>query len=62
MRFPPFDDEEPPLDYGDNILSIEPLDPIQMQLDEEEDNSVYDFFYDHQPLRFSKFVNGPSYR
>lgn len=20
MRFPPFDDEEPPLDYGDNIL------------------------------------------
>jgi pre-mRNA-processing factor 8 len=62
MRFPPFDDEEPPLDYGDNILSIEPLDPIQMQLDEEEDNSVYDFFYDHQPLRFSKYVNGPSYR
>jgi pre-mRNA-processing factor 8 len=62
MRFPPFDDEEPPLDYGDNILSIEPLDPIQMQLDEEEDNSVYDFFYDHQPLRFSKFVNGPSFR
>jgi hypothetical protein len=20
MRFPPFDDEEPPLDYADNIL------------------------------------------
>lgn len=20
MRFPPFDDEEPPLDYGDNLL------------------------------------------
>ena len=20
MRFPPFDDEEPPLDYGDNVL------------------------------------------
>ena len=19
MRFPPFDDEEPPLDYGDNV-------------------------------------------
>ena len=25
MRFPPFDDEEPPLDYGDNILGVEPL-------------------------------------
>jgi pre-mRNA-processing factor 8 len=25
MRFPPFDDEEPPLDYGDNVLDTEPL-------------------------------------
>jgi pre-mRNA-processing factor 8 len=23
MRFPPFDDEEPPLDYGENILDVE---------------------------------------
>lgn len=30
MRFPPFDDEEPPLDYGDNLLDIEPLEPIQV--------------------------------
>jgi pre-mRNA-processing factor 8 len=22
MRFPPFDDEEPPLDYGDNVLDV----------------------------------------
>jgi pre-mRNA-processing factor 8 len=22
MRFPPFDDEEPALDYGDNILHV----------------------------------------
>jgi len=28
MRFPPFDDEEPPLDYGDNVLDVEPLEPI----------------------------------
>jgi len=62
MRFPPFDDEEPALDYGDNILSIEPLDPIQMQLDETDDNNVFDFFYDFQPLKFTKFVNGPSYK
>ena len=26
MRLPAFDDEEPPLDYGDNILDLEPLD------------------------------------
>ncbi|CAF2085165.1 unnamed protein product [Rotaria magnacalcarata] len=25
MRFPSFDDEEPPLDYADNILDVEPL-------------------------------------
>ena len=62
MRFPPFDDEEPPLDYGDNILNVEPLDPIQMELDEEEDNSVFDWFYDHMPLQYTKMVNGPSYR
>lgn len=28
MRLPPFDDEEPPLDYGDNILQVEPLEAI----------------------------------
>ena len=62
MRFPPFDDEEPPLDYGDNVLNMEPLDPIQMELDEDEDNHVFDWFYDHEPLKHSKLVNGSSYR
>lgn len=38
--FPPFDDEEPPLDYGDNILDVPPLEPIQMELDEKEDTAV----------------------
>eukprot|EP01047_Picozoa_sp_COSAG01_P142090 COSAG01_NODE_73251_length_249_cov_29.100000_1_plen_27_part_10 len=27
MRFPPFDDEEPPLDFADNILDVEPMEP-----------------------------------
>ena len=36
MRFPPFDDEEPPLDYADNILDVEPLEAVQMGLDAEE--------------------------
>eukprot|EP00735_Rhodelphis_limneticus_P013308 TRINITY_DN692_c0_g1::TRINITY_DN692_c0_g1_i1::g.28748::m.28748 TRINITY_DN692_c0_g1::TRINITY_DN692_c0_g1_i1::g.28748 ORF type:complete len:2358 (+),score=811.76,sp/Q99PV0/PRP8_MOUSE/82.36/0.0,PROCN/PF08083.6/1.3e-219,PRP8_domainIV/PF12134.3/8.5e-126,U6-snRNA_bdg/PF10596.4/8.9e-94,PRO8NT/PF08082.6/6.6e-81,U5_2-snRNA_bdg/PF10597.4/3.6e-69,PROCT/PF08084.6/1.3e+04,PROCT/PF08084.6/1.4e-48,RRM_4/PF10598.4/1.8e-44,JAB/PF01398.16/9.6e-08,Lipocalin_3/PF12702.2/0.43 TRINITY_DN692_c0_g1_i1:123-7076(+) len=62
MRFPPFDDEEPPLDYGDNVIDVEPLDPIHMELDEDEDSAVYDWFYDHRPLSDSKFVNGPSYK
>ena len=33
-----------------------------MELDESEDNPVFDWFYDHQPLKFTKFVNGPSYK
>ena len=28
MRFPAFDDEEPPIDFGDNILNVKPLEPI----------------------------------
>lgn len=36
MRFPPFDDEEPPLDYADNVLDVEPLEAVQMGLDSEE--------------------------
>lgn len=63
MRFPPFDDEEPPLDYSDNILDVEPLEAIQMELDKDEDKEICDWFYDHKPLIGSKFgVNGSSYR
>jgi len=54
MRFPPFDDEEPPLDYADNILDVEPLEPIQMDLDPDEDKPVCEWFYDHKPLLNSK--------
>ena len=50
MRFPPFDDEEPPLDYADNILDVEPLEAIQMEMDPEEDSAVHEWFYDHKPL------------
>ena len=56
MRFPPFDDEEPPLDYADNILDVEPLEPIQMELEPDEDKSVCEWFYDHRPLHDSKYV------
>ena len=63
MRFPPFDDEEPPIDYGDNVLDVEPLEAIQLELDEEEDAPIIDWFYDHKPLaRDPRYVNGTSYR
>ncbi|KAI8848655.1 pre-mRNA processing factor 8 [Chytridium lagenaria] len=62
MRFPPFDDEEPPLDYGDNVLDVEPLEAIQMELDDEEDKPVHDWFYDHKPLLGTKMINGTTYR
>jgi len=62
MRFPPFDDEEPPLDYADNVLDVEPLEAIQIDLDNDEDCAVLNWFYDYKPLSDTKFVNGPSYR
>ena len=36
MRFPPFNDEEPPLDYADNVLNVEPLEAMQIELDPDE--------------------------
>ncbi|KAK3692020.1 NUC071 domain-containing protein [Podospora appendiculata] len=62
MRFPPFDDEEPPLSWSENIEDVEPLEPIQMDLDEEEEAAIYEWFYDHQPLLDTSHVNGPSYK
>ncbi|KAN0069555.1 PROCN (NUC071) domain containing protein [Elaphomyces granulatus] len=62
MRFPPFDDEEPPLSWSENIEDVEPLEPIQMELDESEDAPVCEWFYDHRPLLDTPHVNGPSYK
>ncbi|CCX30715.1 NUC071 domain-containing protein [Pyronema domesticum] len=62
MRFPPFDDEEPPLSWSENIEDVEPQEPIQMELDEAEDAAVIEWFYDHRPLLDTPHVNGPSYK
>ena len=62
MRFPPFDDEEPPLSWSENIEDVEPLEPIQMELDEMEDGPVYEWLYEHRPLLDTPHVNGPSYK
>lgn len=60
MRFPPFDDEEPPLDYGDNLLDVEPLEAIQIELDEEDDSPIMEWFYEHKGLVDTPLVNGSS--
>ena len=62
MRFPPFDDEEPPLSWSENIEDVEPLEPIQMELDDAEDGPVVEWFYEHRPLLDTPHVNGPSYK
>ena len=54
VRFPPFNDEEHPFDYADNVLDVEPLEAIQIELDPDEDASVCKWFYDHKPLVGSK--------
>ena len=46
MHFPLFDNEEPPLDYGNNILDVDPLEAIQFDLDFEEDSAIIEWFYD----------------
>jgi hypothetical protein len=63
MRFPPFDDEEPVLDYADHILGVEPPAPIRMEfgsddMDEDDDEDGLDdverfvasWLYDNKPL------------
>ncbi|TID19690.1 pre-mRNA processing splicing factor 8 [Venturia nashicola] len=62
MRFPPFDDEEPPLSWSENIEEVEPAEPIQMELDEEEDGPVMEWFYDHRPLLDTPHVNSSNYK
>ncbi|KTW31264.1 pre-mRNA-processing-splicing factor 8 [Pneumocystis jirovecii RU7] len=62
LRLPPFDDEEPVIDYGENIADVEPLEAIQMDLDAEEDGAVAEWFYEHKALVDTVHVNGPTYR
>lgn len=63
MRFPAFDDDEPSLSYASNIQPIEPLDPINLNLDNEEDRHIIDWIYDPRPLEHDKKrVNGTSYK
>lgn len=62
LQFPPFDDEEPPLDFITNIDQVQPPEPVLLELDKEEDADVYDWFYDHLGLVGSNMINGLSYK
>lgn len=63
MRFPPFDDEEPPINWSTNIQDVEPPEPIQLELDPEDEGSVLEWLYDERPLVDDfDVVNGESYR
>jgi pre-mRNA-processing factor 8 len=63
MRFPPFDDEEPPINWSENIEIAEPAEAIQLELNEEEDAPVHEWLYDHRPLTDdTKYVPGPAYK
>ncbi|KCV67421.1 pre-mRNA-processing-splicing factor 8 [Fonticula alba] len=62
MRLPPFDDEEPPLDYGDNLIDVDPVAAVRLPLDDDEDHAISDWFYDHKPLLHTEHINGSTYR
>ncbi len=41
---------------------MEPLEAIELELDDEDDGAVKEWLYDDKPLQHTAFVNGPSYR
>jgi len=72
LRFPPFDDEEPPLDYADHVLNVEPGEAVRLELEDDPQYAlIQDWFYDSNPLadlsksdplREHVYINGPSYK
>ena len=62
IPLPVYDDEEQPLDYWNTLLPLEPLEWIKLKLDEQEDYSVIDWFYERKPLQYSKQMNRQSYK
>eukprot|EP00762_Andalucia_godoyi_P001187 ANDGO_02083.mRNA.1 Pre-mRNA-processing-splicing factor 8A len=62
IRLPPFDDEEMPIDYGENILDVDPPAAIELELNEDEDAPVLKYFYQPKNLVDMGLVNGPSFR
>lgn len=47
---------------GFDLQDVDPLEAIEMELDEEEDAAVHEHLYDEKPFLLTKMVNGPSYK
>ncbi|GMM59078.1 U4/U6-U5 snRNP complex subunit [Maudiozyma humilis] len=63
MRFPAFDDDEPPLSYFEHIQSTEAPEAVTLDLDDVEDKAVKDWIFDSRPLSDDETkVNGTSYK
>lgn len=66
MRFPPFDDDEPPIDWSENLEDVTPPDPIQLDTEENLDYAaIADLLYDEKPFVEASeggSVNGESYK
>ncbi|CAI5756086.1 unnamed protein product [Candida verbasci] len=62
MRFPPFDDEEPPLDWLENLDDLKLPNAI-VQHEIQRDSILNDWFYEQKPLvDDEEVINGSSYR
>ncbi|CAH6720476.1 pre-mRNA-splicing factor 8 [[Candida] jaroonii] len=60
MKFPPFDDEEPPLDWLENIDDQDIPDPIDLSLG---DKKIEEWLYDEKPfLEDNDVISGESYQ
>lgn len=64
MRFPPFDDDEPPLDWSENIEDLNLPDPIQLDTEENPDyEAIAEWLYEEKPfIDDPSAINGESYR
>lgn len=61
IRFPPFDDEEAPLDFVETLEGLEPPPPIQLPLSSTSDSCILPWFYDEKPGIGTKLAPGTSY-
>lgn len=63
MRFPPFDDEEPPIDWMENLEDLPAPEAIQLDLDDNSKFGLIEWLYDDKPfIDDESVVNGESYR
>jgi pre-mRNA-processing factor 8 len=54
VTFPVFDDDEAPLDYALHLQHSVSGEPVQLPLDELDDEHIYNWFYDPLPIAKAK--------